>query len=109
MTQSQEQMRQAIEHKRLTQSHGPEEQVFPEADPEARRILAEMLRQHAEEWVDTKIPALKGRSPREAVADADGREIVEGLLKEWERRNRESSDPVMQSFDVNTIRRMLGL
>lgn len=109
VTQSQEQMRQAIEHKRLTQSHGPEEQVFPEADPEARRILAEMLRQHAEEWVDTKIPALKGRSPREAVADADGREIVEGLLKEWERRNRESSDPVMQSFDVNTIRRMLGL
>jgi hypothetical protein len=68
-----------------------------------------MLRQHAEEWIDTKIPALRVRTPRQAVADADGREMVEGLLKEWERRNQDSNDPVMRSFDVNTVRRKLGL
>jgi uncharacterized protein (DUF2384 family) len=108
-TQSQEEMRQAIERKRLTKGYGEEEAVFSPSDPEAMELAAEMLRQHAEDWVDTRIPALRGRTPREAVADADGREIVEGLLKEWERRNRDSNDPVMQSFDVNAVRRKLGL
>jgi uncharacterized protein (DUF2384 family) len=108
-TQSQEQMRQAIEQKKLTQNFGQAEAEFTATDPEAREIAAEMLRQHAEEWIDTKIPALRGRTPRQAVADADGREMVEGLLKEWERRNQDSNDPVMRSFDVNTVRRKLGL
>jgi hypothetical protein len=108
-TQSQDEMRQSIERRRLARSHGRDEPELPESDPEAKRIVAEMLRQHAEDWVDTRIPALRGRTPREAVADADGREIVEGVLKEWERRNRESSDPLMRSFDVNTVRKWLGL
>lgn len=108
-TQSQEDIRQSAERKRQMQGHGQEEPMISASDPEASKVVDEMLRQHAEQWVDTKIPALRGRTPREAVADADGREMVEGLLKEWERRNRESGDRTLRSFDVNAIRKMLGL
>jgi hypothetical protein len=68
-----------------------------------------MLVAHAEAWVDTRIPALGGRTPKEAVADADGREIVAGLLLEWERRNKKSGDAAIQSMDVGAIRKKLGL
>jgi len=108
-TQSQEQMKQAIEHKRRTKEYEQEVPELQAAGSEAQEIAAEMLRQHAEEWIDTKIPALRGSTPREAVANADGREVVEGLLKEWERSNQASSDPVMRRFDVNVVRRKLGL
>jgi hypothetical protein len=77
--------------------------------PQAQEALKAMLAAEAEAWVDQKIPILGGRTPREAVADPDGREIVEGLLQEWERRNEDSGDPAMQSMDVDAIRRRLGL
>jgi hypothetical protein len=89
-----------------------EEQPEPEQEvtsPEAQQVLKEMLAADAEAWVDKNIPVLGGRTPKEAVTDPDGREIVEGLLLEWERRNKESGDSVIQSMDVGAIRKMLGL
>ncbi len=44
-----------------------------------------MIDKHWQNWVDDKIPALGGKSPREAVKSADGREAVEALLKDAER------------------------
>jgi len=79
------------------------------AGPEAQQIVNEMLAAQAVEWVDTKIPVLGGRTPHEAVANSDGREIVESLLLEWERRNQDSGDPTLQSFDVGEVRKRLGL
>jgi hypothetical protein len=59
--------------------------------PEVQEQLAAMIEKHWESWVDDKIPALGGKTPREAVKTTDGREAVEALLQDAE-RNR-GQDP----------------
>jgi hypothetical protein len=54
-------------------------------NPEIQQVLAETMQAHWEGWVDMKIPALRRRTPREAVRTADGREAVEALLIDFER------------------------
>ncbi len=54
--------------------------------PEVRAKLAEMMAAHWRGWVDERIPALGGKTPRQAVKTADGRESVEALLLSAERR-----------------------
>jgi hypothetical protein len=53
--------------------------------PEVRAQLAEMQRRHYEGWPDIPLPALNGRTPRDAVKDPDGREMVEALISQFER------------------------
>ena len=60
--------------------------------PEVRANLAQMVAVHWEGWVDEKIPALGGKSPRQAVKTADGRESVEALLRSAERRAASDRD-----------------
>ena len=54
-------------------------------------------------------PALGGRTPLEAVGTADGKEIVESLLLQWERQNENIDDPTFFLPDVNAVRRLLKL
>jgi hypothetical protein len=55
-------------------------------DSEAGSRIQEMFQKQVEDWVQQKIPALGGRTPLQAIGDPDGREIVESLLLDWERR-----------------------
>lgn len=57
-------------------------------------------------WLDSPIPKLGGRTPREAVHDAIGRHDVHLLLKTME--NRQARKPV-DGFDPAQLRRELGL
>lgn len=78
-------------------------------DPEIRRqIEAEMQKQVAG-WVHTKIPALGGRTPLQAVADPDGREMVESLLQGWERQSELPGSAGFVRPDLNALRRQLKL
>ena len=77
-------------------------------DPELRREAEAMMQSQVENWIHQKIPVLGGRTPLEAVGDPDGREMVEGLLLEWERRD-EGSGPRTLRPDVSSIRRLLSL
>jgi hypothetical protein len=108
-THSQQEMIESARRKNAAREEQPGEPKLEETSPEAQDALREMLAAHAGAWVDTNIPALGGRTPKEAVTDPDGREAVEGLLLEWERRNWESGDSVGQSMDVGAIRKKLGL
>jgi hypothetical protein len=108
-THSQQEMLESGRRRNAAREEQPGEPEPKEASLEAQNALREMLVAHAEAWVDTRIPALGGRTPKEAVADADGREIVAGLLLEWERRNKKSGDAAIQSMDVGAIRKKLGL
>jgi hypothetical protein len=77
--------------------------------PEVKGALAELLRTHYRNWLDQKIPALGDRTPRQATADADGREALEALLLQIERdgeRMRPALDPVQV---VRELRETLGL
>jgi hypothetical protein len=71
----------------------------------ARRMIAEQL----EEWPDTSIPALGGKSPRQAASDPQMREQLEEMLKAVEyseEQKRRAGDPYM---DIADLRRELGL
>jgi hypothetical protein len=72
-----------------TRSHVKEDSEFEQAllrDPEARDYFQQIIQKQVEDWVHQKVPALGGRTPLQAVQDPDGREIVESLLLDWERR-----------------------
>lgn len=75
--------------------------------PEIDAFMQNFRRQWAEKWVDENLPALQGRTPRQAAADAEGRRQVEALLRDFE--FREARLPPAQAFDMNEIRKELGL
>lgn len=79
-------------------------------NPEIRAKLAEMLASFGEGWVDEKIPALGGKTPRQAVKTADGRESVEALLCSFERRaagDRDMGEEILKA--IEGVRRTLNL
>jgi hypothetical protein len=78
-------------------------------DPEARSRIQEMIQKQVEDWVHQKIPALGGRTPLQAIGDPDGREIVESLLLDWERRADEGAYQPGIRPDFNAVRKLLNL
>jgi hypothetical protein len=77
-------------------------------DPELQRAMREMLQKQIESWVREKIPALGGRTPLQAVKDPDGREMVEGLVLEYE-RSMSVKFPDGTGPDMSVLRRLLKL
>lgn len=78
-------------------------------DPEAMREFAVQMQEEVEGWVHRKIPVLGGRTPLEAIADPDGREMVEALLLGWERRYENPGEPGSFRPDIDAVRRLLKL
>jgi len=79
-------------------------------NPEVRQHMADMIRKHWENWVDMKIPALGGKTPRAAVLTSDGIEAVEALLTQAERSGE--NDPDMGEMNregTRLVRELLGL
>jgi hypothetical protein len=78
--------------------------------PEARALMENMLRTHWEHWIDEPIPALQGKTPREAARTAHGREAVEALLQSIERSP--GADPLTAEVNLREarkVRKLLGL
>jgi hypothetical protein len=48
---------------------------------ELREKIVEIQRQHYRHWLDTRVPALGNRTPREACATEDGRRLVGVLIR----------------------------
>jgi Protein of unknown function (DUF2384) len=78
-------------------------------DPEVRKRAQESVQKEVEAWVHRKVPALAGRTPLQAVQDADGREMVEALLLMFERRAGDKSLFGGISPDIGAVRRLLNL
>lgn len=78
------------------------------ARPEVQAALQEYLRKHYRAWVDEPLPVLGNRSPRQAVSDPDGREAVEALILEIERRSGHMT-PALDPDIVRELRATLGL
>ena len=74
-----------------------------------RELVLKFKAQHYAGWPDTPLPALDGKTPREAVKSHAGRRAVEDLLRfmeNAEERERRSGHP---AFDFKPIRSILGL
>jgi hypothetical protein len=78
---------------------------IPEMDEQVRAAFQHQV----ENWIHQKVPVLGGRTPLEAIADADGKEIVESLLLDWERQNETITDPQVFRPDISGLRRLLNL
>src|SRR5205807_4180908 len=76
-------MAQREEPGRTNSSSRAEEEI--QADPELQKAARDFMQKEYEAWVDTKLPMLGGKSPKQAVKYPDGREIVESMLLEFER------------------------
>jgi hypothetical protein len=95
-----------------TNSQAKEDDDFEQAllrDPEAKSRLQQIIQKQTEDWVHLKVPALGGRTPLEAVRDPDGREIVESLLLDWERRAEEGEYQAGIRPDFDAVRKLLNL
>jgi len=76
--------------------------------PEVREKLREMLLGHYTGWLDTELPILGNRTPRQAVRDSDGREAVEALIAQMERDAQKKTPPLDLEI-TQMLRRELDL
>jgi SEC-C motif-containing protein len=75
--------------------------------PELQGIQEEMIREQWEAWLDTRVPALGNKTPRQAARSAPGRERLEALLAEFD---REAADgPSSVTVHLAAIRDVLAL
>ncbi len=75
-------------------------------NPEIQAHLQKMATQHWQAWLDTPLPALNNKTPREAAKSDAGRERLEALLWQFEQH---SETPQPFSPDVSALRETLGL
>lgn len=95
-----------------TQAQAKQDEEFEQAllrDPEVKIQLQQIIQKQTEDWVHQKVPALGGRTPLQAVLDPDGKEIVESLLLDWERRADDGMYQAGIRPDFYAIRRLLNL
>jgi hypothetical protein len=84
----------------------PDEKEMPK---EVRDEVARYLEDHYRKWLDMKLPALGGKTPRNAMKSVQGRKQVIAVLKDIENgedRKRQAGQPF---FDVARLRLELGL
>ena len=77
------------------------------ATPEMAAALLEFKQRYYTDWLDQPIPMLGGKTPRQAVRTARGREQVDALLKTIE--NGEARLAPGARLDLRPMRRELGL
>jgi hypothetical protein len=79
----------------------------PDRPAEFDALEDELYQQHLETWIDTRVPVLGNRTPRQAVRTARGRERIEALLAGFE-GNHDNARPARREA-FSTLRRALGL
>jgi hypothetical protein len=72
-----------------------------------KEIIKAFLKNYYRDWLDTSLPVLKGKTPREAAKTAEGRKRLELLLCDFEMSNQEKADHLR--IDVQAIRQELRL
>lgn len=74
--------------------------------------VAAAMKRHFDDWPDTPVPALGGRTPREAAMDAEGRAFLTDLLKEYENNASRFGTGLARDMNAPAIewmRKALGL
>jgi hypothetical protein len=75
--------------------------------PEVQAYMRQMTERHWDAWLDTRLPALGNRTPRQAARSADGRERLDALFAEFAWTTERS--PNAMNPDVQALRARLGL
>lgn len=75
--------------------------------PEIEALEAEFNRKQWDAWIDTKVPALGNRTPRQAAKTESGRERLEALLSDFARAGERG--PSGGRPPISELRQKLGL
>lgn len=82
----------------------------PEIPKEVRdQVVSEFMEQHYSSWPDTKLPALKGKTPRQAAKTREGRKQVIAILKDVENAEERKKRDGETFYEVARLRKELGL
>lgn len=84
---------------------------FHQLPPEAIEAVKKMAEAHWTKWFDEEIPALNGKTPKQAARSKEGRELLEALLNFYEQKSGQESNEATNLFqpDVQMLRLKLGL
>ncbi len=97
--QSTEKMLETAQKSRSLGSSQPERTSKElEAQPEVQAMLKEMVTQHWQKWLDSPLPVLKGKTPRESAKTSKGCERLDALFLQFEGM---SSDSASEPFEPN--------
>ncbi|GFP30158.1 hypothetical protein HKBW3S44_00417 [Candidatus Hakubella thermalkaliphila] len=91
------------------EKEGPRPSKSKDVSPEVQQELRRIMEEHHQKWIDQPVPALGGKTPREAVRSKRGKKKVEELLKFFENIEERRRRAGESWYDVNKLRKMLGL
>jgi hypothetical protein len=74
-----------------------------------RELVQKVLAEHYRQWPDVPLPALSGKTPREAAATPQGRAQVVDLLKMLENGEEHRRRDGRAWFDVSKLKAELGV
>jgi hypothetical protein len=88
----------------------PKEAPKSSIPPDVKReIEQKLLNEHYATWPDHPLPALDGKTPREAVKTAQGRTQVRALLDQFENSEEHKRLRGLAYYDFSKIRAALGV
>ena len=86
----------------------PEREVADELPEDVQaQLLGPIMQKQIESWIDERIPALNGKTPRQAVKTKAGRDKVVAMLKDQE--NSMQRQPGAALVDFSAVYRELGI
>jgi hypothetical protein len=85
---------------------GPETALPQELQGALDEHLRQLRQQHMNRWVDLPVPALGGKTPRQAILHPEGRKELQLLLKEF--AQREARTPTSQRISLEYLHKELG-
>ncbi len=74
-----------------------------------QELYTKVMQDHSEQWLNTKVPALNGKTPMQAVRTADGKKRVIELLKLFENAEARNSQQGRPTYDLSWMWERLGL
>ncbi len=94
----------------LKENPRPAKSAADEIPPEVERmVVGKYMEEHYAKWPDMKLPALGGKSPRQAVKNAEGKREVAELLKQFENDEERNRREGRYAYDVSRLRTELGV
>jgi hypothetical protein len=95
----------------MANGHIPDPAPSPDLPPEEiAGVLEAVMAEHEERWVDERLPALGGLTPRQAVADRARRPALEALLDDFDWIEAQAGPHDRgRGMDPTRLRELLGL
>ena len=74
-----------------------------------RDIVTKYKEEHYRTWPDHSLPALGGKTPRQAAKTPKGVNLLDGLLRDFQKREEREQRSGKAFYDINRLRKELGL